>query len=399
MRIVVFSELFYPHGSGAELATWLYSNLLVEKGFKVTVVTRQFPGETSIETPINGMKIIRVPMRLAFGSRYDTLINTGTLISPFIKRLIKESDVIYIPGSWYSIIPIAKMYRKRVIIHVHNYSIVCPTSLMYDFINLKVGSSSLRSFMLHEYIERKRRTLSVVASCFLNEFFGKHFNRLGRLADALIFVSKKQRELVLSRVPSLRDKSYVIYNPIPSRPFVETQQNGVGYLGGRSFVKGLHVLMLALRILKGDGLEVYLTKLSEEPRKYKMSNGISINLLPKINLKDLVGLMSKISIIVIPSLWPEPLPYTLIESMLYGKLIIASNIGGIPEIVSNSLAGVKLVEPGNYVAIADALDYFLTFKLEEINEMGIKNREYILKKFNNEESLNRFIKILTKIVT
>ncbi|MEM1510905.1 MAG: glycosyltransferase family 4 protein [Ignisphaera sp.] len=394
MKIVVFSELFYPHGGGAELATWLYSKLLAKKGFEVTIVTRQFPGEASIEFLSNNMKIIRVPMRIVLGSRYDTLINIGILVSSFIKRLIRESDVVYIPGGWYSIIPIAKMYRKLVIIHVHNYSLVCPTSLMYDFINRRVGPSSLKSFMFNEYVERGRRTLYVIASCFMNELFGKYYNRLGRIADALIFVSKAQMELFLSRVPSLRDKSYVIYNPIPDRPLVKARQKGISYLGGRSFVKGFEVLIRALKILKGNSLEVYLTKSSEKPRKQKMSNGILVNLLPKINPKDLVSLMSKTSITVIPSLWPEPLPYTLIESMLYGKLIVASHVGGIPEIVSDSLMGVKLVEPGNHVAIADALDYFLTFELEEINEIGVKNREYILKRLNNEESLNRFVKIL-----
>ncbi|MEM2703347.1 MAG: hypothetical protein QXR45_09315 [Candidatus Bathyarchaeia archaeon] len=101
---------------------------------------------------------------------------------------------------------------------------------------------------------------------------------------------------------------HVIYNPIPALPLVEARQKGISYLGGRSYIKGFEVLMKALKILKEGDLEVYLTKSSEKPRKQKMSNRISVNLLPKINLKDLVSLMSKTSIMVIPQLWPEPLP-------------------------------------------------------------------------------------------
>ncbi|MEM3503088.1 MAG: glycosyltransferase family 4 protein, partial [Nitrososphaeria archaeon] len=222
-------------------------------------------------------------------------------------------------------------------------------------------------------------------------FIGKHYNRLGKIADVLIFVSKTQMELTLSKNPSLRDKSHVIYNPIPNIPLIKAEQNGIYYFGGKSFVKGFHVLMQALKMLKGNNLEVYLAKTSEETKKLRMSNGILINLLPKINPKNF---MRKASIVVIPSLCPEPLPYSLIESMLYGKLIVASNIGGILEIASNCLAGVKLVEPGNYVGIVDVLNYFLSLNLEKINEIGVKNREYVLKRLNNEEVLRHFIKIL-----
>lgn len=399
MKIIVFSELFYPHGGGAELATWLYSKLLVEKGFEVSIVTKRFPGEPLMEVLGNKMRIVRIPMRVTLGSRYDTLINIGILTNSFIRNLIRESDVVYVPGGWYSMIPVAKMYKKPVVVHAHNYSLVCPTSLMYDFINHKVGPSSLKSFMLHERVEKGRSMLSVITSCFMNELLGKYHSKLGMMADALIFVSKTQMELILSKVPNLKSKSYVIYNPIPICPLIKTRQKGISYLGGKSFVKGFEVLMRALKMLKESNLEVYLTKSSESPRKLKMSNGISVNLLPKISRKALMSLMSKTSIVVIPSLWPEPLPYVLIESMLYGKLIVASNIGGIPEIVDRHLKGVKLIKPGDYVELADTLDRLKSFNLEKINEMGVENREHVLKRLNNKEILKDFIKVLYQIAS
>ena len=39
MNILFLSELFYPHGSDGELATYLYAKLLSQKGFNVKVVT------------------------------------------------------------------------------------------------------------------------------------------------------------------------------------------------------------------------------------------------------------------------------------------------------------------------------------------------------------------------
>jgi len=204
MHLLVFSELFYPHGGGAELATWLYSRLLVEEGFKITIVTTQFPGEPQADLLCNGVKISRLPTNFLFGRRYYTLANAGILATSFINNLVKQSDVIYVPCGWYSVIPIAKRHNKPVIVHLHNYSMVCPTSLMYDFVEQKVGSSSLRPFIMHEIVEKRRRFTSVVSSALMNESFGKFYNKLSMLADMLIFVSKAQRDLVLSKAPYMK---------------------------------------------------------------------------------------------------------------------------------------------------------------------------------------------------
>ena len=399
MKLLVFSELFYPHGGGAELATWLYSKLLAEREFDVTIITRQFPNEPSVELLFNNrIRIFRIPMRIMLESRYDTLVNVGVLASSFLRKLIESTDVIYIPCGWYSMIPIAKIHRKPVVVHLHNYSIVSSTSLMYDFVKRKVGKSSLKSFIIHEIVEKRRNIASVVFSSMLNELLGKFYTRLGTLADALIFVSNAQRNLVLSIAPNLRNKSYMIYNPIPNLPFINAERGGIGYFGGRKFIKGFYVLMRALDSLANlNRIEVYMTSISEKPKRMKTRNEIIVNFLPKLCKKDLLELFKKLSIVVIPSLIPEPLPYVLLESMLCGKLVIASNIGGIPEVVDHANLGVKLVTPGDHKEIADELDSFLKLEREEVSELGTKNREYILKKFENEKSVRSFIDILTRV--
>ncbi|MEM3503634.1 MAG: hypothetical protein QW134_05370, partial [Nitrososphaeria archaeon] len=88
MRILVFSELLYPHGGGAELATWLYAKMLAEKGFELSIVTSKFPNELSFETIGKQIKIYRFPIRALFGTRYYTLANIGLLTSNSIIKLI-----------------------------------------------------------------------------------------------------------------------------------------------------------------------------------------------------------------------------------------------------------------------------------------------------------------------
>lgn len=400
MRILTFSELLYPHGGGAELATWLYSKLLAEKGFRITIVTKQFPNEPSVELFSDKITIFRLPMKMMRRSRYDALANIGIMATSFVSKLIAKSDIVYIPTNLYCAIPVARFHKKPVIVHIHNYSITCPTSLMYDFDEQCVKASSSKSFILHEIIERRRGGFSVAVSSFMNELIGKHFNHIAMYADALIFVSNAQMNLVVPRIPHIKKKSYVIYNPIPNYPLIRAESKGIGYFGGRSFVKGFPVLMRALKSLKHPSdVEAYMTMTSEEHKTTKIGNGILVNFLPRLNWASFLDLMKKLSIAVVPSLWPEPLPYTLVESMLYGKLVIASNVGGMPELVGGINSGVRLVKPGDSKEMAEALSSFLMFELEEVNEIGIKNREHILQKFNNERTTKSFMDILNRVMS
>ena len=393
----MFSERFYPHGGGAELATWLYSKLLAEEGFEITVVTTQFPGEARQDVVCNGLRIYRLPARFMLDNRYHTLANVGVLATSFINNLIEQSDVVYVPCGWYSAIPAAKLHNKPVVVHMHNYSVACSTSLMFDFDAQKVKPSSLKSYVLHELIERNREPLSVAASCLMNEFAGKFYYHMARYGDILIFVSQAQMDLVLSAAPSLKSKSCMIYNPIPAFPFIKAEKSGVGYFGGKDFLKGYYVFIKALNELRTQSaVTSYLTMTSKKQRKKRLNNGAVLDFLPKLPQAELCSLMKNLSVAVVPSLWPEPSPYSLVQSMIQGKLVIASDIGGMPEILKGETSGVKLTKPGDYIDIAETLDDFLSLTLDEANEIGLKNREFILNRFNNHRTVSSFVKVLEK---
>lgn len=58
---------------------------------------------------------------------------------------------------------------------------------------------------------------------------------------------------------------------------------------------------------------------------------------------------------VLPSLWPDNYPISIQEAFQYGPVVIASNVGGIPEMVRDGINGL-LVEPGNEIALAGAIE-------------------------------------------
>lgn len=394
----MFSELFYPHGGGAELATWLYAELLAQNGFEVTVITRQFPNEPSSELLHEKVKVYRYPLRFVNGSRYVTFMNANVVASRSVNKIISDSDLVYIPGGWYSAIPFAKAHKKTVVVHVHNHFLACPTSLMYNFAKRRIGSSTGKSFMLHEMIQKQRRGTGLFISCFFNEVFGRHLSRLPASADALVFVSKAQMKMASTHYPWIKGKSHMIYNPIPQTSLIKSESVGIGYLGGKNYLKGYFSLIKAITQLRPKSkTQLHMTMTSQLTKKKILKNGVELYSYPRLTTEEVLKLMRNLSAIVVPSLCPEPLPYALIEAMLWGKIVVASNVGGIPEIIDGAEPGAKLVNPEATHELVEALSSVLEFDSEDNQKLGSKNRELILRKFTNDTAIKSFIKVLDSV--
>jgi glycosyltransferase involved in cell wall biosynthesis len=60
-------------------------------------------------------------------------------------------------------------------------------------------------------------------------------------------------------------------------------------------------------------------------------------------------------VVVIPSLWDEPFPRTALEAMASGRLVVASRVGGLPEIIDHERTGL-LAPAGDSVELARTLE-------------------------------------------
>jgi len=70
---------------------------------------------------------------------------------------------------------------------------------------------------------------------------------------------------------------------------------------------------------------------------------------------DAPELFDSVQIAVVPSLWPEPFGLVVLEAMRSGCAIVATNRGGVPEMIENEVSGL-LVPPGDVEALAAAIE-------------------------------------------
>lgn len=69
--------------------------------------------------------------------------------------------------------------------------------------------------------------------------------------------------------------------------------------------------------------------------------------------------IAEASVVVVPSEWCENCPMSVLEAMAYGKAVIATRVGGIPELVDDRVTGL-LFEPGNTDELRRHLDCLMS---------------------------------------
>lgn len=140
--------------------------------------------------------------------------------------------------------------------------------------------------------------------------------------------------------------------------------NLVLYVGRLVSVKGVHVLIAAVRQLHERGVKVRLGIVGDGPEREGLERSAAGLVEAGVarfhgwqSPQSVRESMSRAAVVAIPSLWPENFPTVALEALQLGRPLVASRIGGLPELVGDD-NGV-LVEPGDGDELARALESVL----------------------------------------
>lgn len=129
----------------------------------------------------------------------------------------------------------------------------------------------------------------------------------------------------------------------------------IGSVGRLTPVKGFPHLIKAVQILTEQGLCVKLLligdgTLNEELRRLAQDLGVAERVVMVGHREDTPELLQAMDMFVLPSLH-EGIPMALLEAMAAGLPVIATRVGGIPEVIIDHVSGI-LVEPGDPSGLA-----------------------------------------------
>ena len=159
----------------------------------------------------------------------------------------------------------------------------------------------------------------------------------------------------------------VVPNPAPELPEHPTRDEARATLGIDGFALGVAGRLTAQKAL-GDTLEalarvpdVALLVLGDGPERAKLERragelGLAdrVRFLGAGTRDDVIALFRAVDAALLTSAW-ENLPHTLLEALATGTPVIATAVGGIPEVVRDGENGL-LVPPRDIAAIASAID-------------------------------------------
>jgi alpha-maltose-1-phosphate synthase len=238
-------------------------------------------------------------------------------------------------------------------------------------------------------------------------------------AAAVIAVSEGMRTDVLDAYPAVDPaKVHVIYNGIDADQYhpdpatdvlerygVDPSRPSVVFVGRITRQKGVPVLLRAAAHLDPDvqlvlcagapdtpelGAEV--AGLVEELRKER--SGV-IWLSGMLSKREVIQLLSHSTLFACPSVY-EPLGIVNLEAMACGTAVVASAVGGIPEVVADGETGL-LVPPDEPAALAEAINS-LTRDPDRAKAMGAAGRERAVTRFDWTRIAGETAELYRKVV-
>lgn len=296
-----------------------------------------------------------------------------------------------------SIISVLKEKKIPIVWRILDYKLICPNN---TFIQHDKVCEDCYKHKYYNCIFNKCRKNSILASTFMAlESYFYFILPLYKHVDLFLFQSAFTRDMFVKYGYDI-NKTHIIENPYNCST-VQAKYEGKNYIlyfGRISREKGILTLLNAMKLLPnielkivGDGPEY------ENYSKYVEENSIlNVSFLgPKWN-EDLDPIIKDCEFVIIPSEWHEPSPYVALQSFSYGKPVIASNMGGLNDLIINNKNGL-LFKAGDKNDLSHTIQYLFQDK-KIIQNMGINARLLIENKYNPERYYSDTINVFNELI-
>jgi glycosyltransferase involved in cell wall biosynthesis len=387
-KVLICSNVYPPHFTGgAELIAHYQSKALQARGFRIAI----FAGDDSEITPryamaedeYEGLPVFRIGLnREDFSWEYVNFFRPQ--VEQHFRRVLHafSPDVVHVHnpiGLSAGIIRAAKAYGAKVVVTLHDHWGFCFKNTL-----LKSGAEICQDYsrcaQCMAFVDdgaqrripiRMRRDFLSLQLDAVDAFISPSLYLAETYVRAGLPVSKINRIWYGIDVERF---SKVVKTPRPGK----VRFTYIGYFG---LHKGIHVLIEALRLIRlREALVLNLVgsvEFQPEIRERVESLGLSANVKfwGKVDHTHIESVLRETDVLILPSIWPENQPVTITEAMASKTAVIASDTGGIPELVINEETGY-LFRPGSAVDLAERMLQFVAHP-ELIQTLGANGFERI----------------------
>lgn len=373
MKVLMVNKFHYLKG-GSEKYYFELAELLREHGHEVAFFSMK--DEKNIKTDCKEYFV--EPIDLNTGSKLKAL---DVIYSKENKKKMEEAldefkpDIVHLNNFQRqlsaSIIDPIKSRNIPIVFTAHDVQAICPAITMMDN-DKNICEECMKGKYLN-CIKKKCNKGSTLKSIVgaLEGYYYRTKNIYTKKIDFIITPSEFYREkMIEDGIPENKIKA--LHNFVELKDYdLETSDEGYAlYFGRLSKEKGILNLINAFKNIKSGKLYIA----GEGPEKETIESILKENnledrvkLLGFLNSDQMKDTIRKCKFVVVPSIWYENCPYSVMETLAIGKPVIGANIGGIPELVKNEQSG-------------------LTYKYDDIDDLANKMETL----FNNEDLVSKY---------
>jgi glycosyltransferase involved in cell wall biosynthesis len=395
MRVLQINNYGYVRG-GSDRYYIDLGRMLSSYGHEVYYMTADNPENIVDSTyAVKGINI--------YSPRFKDLIkffysfNARKVIKDIIKT--KKPQIahlhIYYGQITSSILPVLKKYDIPIVQTLHEYKLLCPVSTLIRRGRLceKCADGNFLNAIIYRCNRGSlARTTIVVLEAYISRLLGAvtSVNHFIAVSD---FVRTK---MIKYGIPS--SKITTVYNFIRDDLFFENNLKGEYFLyyGRIEMIKGVKTLINAMKRLKD--VELFIVgsgEAEEELKRYvALSGQKNIRFLGFKTGKELERLIDGSICVIVPSECNETFGLTVVESFARCRPVIVSDMGALPEIVTDGVDGF-IFKAGDVEQLHEKLQWMAQHRNEAI-DMGVMGFKKALNRFSSKRHYEEIMKIYNR---
>lgn len=387
MKVIIINSLYYPNIiGGAEKSVQVIAENLNK--FGITPVVISISDREKIDY-VNGVKVYYVHHSNVYWSYYSKTKKAilklfwhlfslyNFIILNKIKVIIEKEkpDIVHTNNLSEFSVGIWKVFKKKRIPIVHtlrDYSLLCPRATLF-----RRGDNCRKKLLVCKLISAFRRFLSAYV-------------------DVVVGNSNFILEEHLNSGFFKNSEKYVIYNSLESEKIYLKKKTAnnlkFGFIGILSYHKGIELLLKVFKEINVGNLNVFGKGITSEYENYLKNKYMS----HKIKFQGFVKAdeaFKMIDVLIVPSLWNDPLPRVIYEAYSYGVPVIGSDRGGVPEIIDEGKTGF-VFDPYNEEQLREKI-YIFKEGSSTVKNMSFNCIEKA-KDFLPEKAVKEYINIYKK---
>lgn len=268
---------------------------------------------------------------------------------------------------------------------LHNFRLLCVQAMFLRDGRVCedcLGRLPWRGVARRCYRDSSLQSAALAAAIGIHRALGTYRSTIARYIALTAFCREK---FIEGGLPASRIAVKPNFVDIARAP--ETARRGGLFVGRLSPEKGIGVLLDALKDLPGIRLDV----IGDGPERERVAAHPQINFLGWLAPAEVHARMRGAAYLVMPSVWYESFPRTLVEAFGSGLPVVASRIGALAELVDHGGTGL-LFEPGSARDLARHVAWAEVFPAK-MQAMGENARETYEKAYTPAKNYDRLMEI------